>query len=604
VPNQNLTSAQVLPGFFSKIDYNAQGAGQQPNRSALLFGFISSSAQALPNKPFRPASQQEADDMCGGAGTDLARAFAAAVSQPESQGADVWLMPISENSGGVASVYKLKVFVSNTNPSKPGTLQLWVASRPVAAVGFTTSDTNSSIASALADAINDTSGLPFGTATPAGAEVTIPYIHKGTTGEDLPFQCNISPSGSGVQLSPGQITVATAATGAGSVRVAFGALSISTAISNADTAAQIATKIAASFNADKYPLYAAVDSTPQIVDLFFSNNMDVRRISAAVITTTGTTVNLGSGATDGTGSPTSLTYNGTLGTGAPSVSLALTNLAAGDSYRSWMSPWVDSATVGAMATAIEAMADGSISGQKQQHLTCCSPLAASVAGALAPACSPNLNTSDPHYAVLWSPDCAVQGLELAARAAAARAAFWLDAPQKNWNGFQLKGNSNAPLLLSASKPSLLAQNSALFTYALAPVVNGPSGNLEIVKGRTTSLSTNRRLWAWSIEAQAAYHAVDLASYYRSLFNAGSIVIYSDPKAPGLFDAASITAATQTRMRFWEKQGNFDGADALADSVKTTVDLNNPSRFNVEYPENGVVDLDQIVFTGHVSSPSV
>lgn len=604
MPNPNLTSAQVLPGFFGYVDYNAQGAGVEPTRRALLWGYITSSAQRTPNQPFLPASQQEANDGCG-RGSDLARAYAAAVSQPESQGAEVWLMPITAPSGGTASVYKVKVFVSNTNPAKAGTLQLWIASRPVAAVGFTTSDTATSIGAALAAAINATQDLPLGTATASSGEVTIPYIHKGLTGEDLPLQCQISPSASGVQLSPGQALFATAATGAGSVRFGFGALSVSASLSGGETAAQVATAVAAAFNADTYPLYAAVDgTTPQQVNLFFANNKDVRRISAAVITSTGTTVNLGSGATDGTGSSTSLSYNGTQGTGTPTLSSALTNLAALDPFRSWSSPFLETTSLGAMATSIEAASDGSITGQKQQHLTVCSPLAASVAGALAPNTSPNLTTAAPHYAVLWSPDCAVQGHEIAARVAAARAAMWLDTPQKNWNGFQVKGNQDAPLLLSASKPSLSAQNSALFTYALAPVINGPSGNLEVVKGRTTSLAANRRLWAWSVESQAAYHAVDLAIYYRQLFNGGSIVIYSDPKAPGLFDDKSIKVATQVRMRLWEKQGNFDGAEKLADSVKVTVDQNNISRFNVEYPENGVVDLDQIVFTGHVSSPSV
>lgn len=603
MPNANLTSSQVLPGFFGYVDYNAQGAGVEPSRRALLWGYVTSSAQATPNLPFLPASQQEANDMAG-RGSDLARSYAAAVSQPESQGAEVWLMPITPPSGGVASVYKLKVYVSNTNPSKAGSLQIWIASRPVAAVGFTTSDTATSIGAALAAAINATTDLPLATATASSGEVTLTYVHKGLVGEDLPIQAAISPSGSGVKLSPGQATFATAATGAGSVRVAFGALSVSTTLSGGETAAQVASAVAASFAADSYPLTAEVDSlTNTQVNFYFAKQKDVRRISAAVVTSTGTTVNMGSGATDGTGSASSLTYNGTLGTTAPSISSALTNLASLDYFRAWSSPFIDTATVSAMATHIEAASDGSITGQKQQTLTICSPLAASVAGAIATATTPNLTTSAPHYAVLWSPDCSVQGHEFSARVAAARAAKWIDAPQFNWNGFQLKGNENAPILLSASKPSPSAQNSALFTYALAPVVNGRSGNMEIVKGRTTSLASNRRLWAWSVEAQAAYHAIDLANHYRALFSAGSIVIYSDPKAPGLFDTESVKKATQDRMRYWERNGNFDGADKLADSVKVTVDANNPSRFNVEYPENGVVDLDQIVFVGHVSSAS-
>ncbi len=603
MPNQNLTSAQVLPGFFGYVDYNAQGGGTEPTRRALLIAYAGATAQAALNKPFLPSSQKEANDLCGRA-SDSARGYAAAVSQPEAQGAEVWVALTAAPSAGTASVYKLKVYVASTNPAKSGTLQIWVASRPVAAVGFTTADTNTSIAAALSAAINATTDLPFGTASAAAGVVTVPYIHKGLVGEDLPIQCNISPAASGVTLSPGQALFAVAATGAGSVRVSTGSLSVSAAVANSDSAAAIATAVAAAWNADSYPLTAVVDAVPEQVNFLFANNVDVRRMSATVITTTGTTVDLGTGATSGVGSSSSLSYNGTQGVGAPTLSSLLSNLAALDTFRSWAMPFTDLATLGAVATNIEASSDGSITGQKQQHLTVCSPLAASVAGAIAPAVSPNLTTSAPHYAVLWAQDAAVQGWELSTRMAAARAAFWLDTPQFNWNGFQLKGNQNAPLLQPAAKPTPLAQNAALFTYALAPVVTGPSGNMEIVKGRTTSLSNDRRLWSWSTEAQCAYHAVDLALYYRSLFSKGSIVRYSDPKAPGIFDAESIKVATQNRMKVWEERGNYDGAELLGPGVKVTIDPNNPNRFNVEYPESPVLDLDQIVFTGHVTSPSV
>ncbi|MEO9196322.1 MAG: hypothetical protein ABI445_21935 [Polyangia bacterium] len=603
MPNPSLTSSQVLPGFFAKVDYNAQGAGVEPTRRCLLFGYIGAGAQYTADQPVLPASQQEVDDGCR-LGSDLARAYAAAVSQPESQGCQVWVMPIAEPSAGVASTYTLRVFVSNTNPVKAGTLQIIVASRPVAAVGFTTADTATTIAAAIAAAVAATPGLPVSAAATAGG-VVFTYIHKGLVGEDLPIQCTVSPNASGVQLSVGSVLFATSSVGPGSVRFGFGAKSVSATLAGGETPAQVATIVAAAFNSSSYPLYAAVDgSIPAQVNLFLTNAKDVRRVSAAVIGSTGLTANLGSSATDGTGSASSLTYNGNQGTGAPVLSNCLANLAEADPFRSWSSPFTDLASVSALAQNIEAGSDGSITGQKQQHLTIGSALAAAVAGAIAPATTPALTATAPHYAVLWSPDAPVQAMELAARVAAARASKWLDTPQFNWNGFQLKGNvSSAPLLSAASKPSKLAQNAALITYALTPVVNGPSGNLEVVKGRTTSLAANRRLWAWSIEAQAAYHAVDLALYYGELFKNGSIVIYSDPKAPGLFDDESIRVATITRMQKWERAGNFDGADALASSVKVSVNAININRFDVELPENGVVDLDQIVFTSHVTSPS-
>jgi len=600
MPSQNLTSGQVLPGFYGFVDYNAQGGGNEPNLRLLIWGLVSAVAQRTPNQPFQPASQQEVDDGTG-RGSDLANYYAAAIAQPEAQGCEVWCMPIVEPSGGVASTYKVTIFGT---PTKPGTIQLWLGSQAVPAVGFTTSDTPTTIATALATQLNLMLDSPIGTVTSALGVVTIPYRHKGQTGEDFPIRNNISPNASGIDVSPAQLVFLNSAVGAGTVKVTFGAISVSTVLAGGETAAQVAAKVAASFNSDSYPMNAVIDGgNPAQVNLLFVNDKDVRRVEASIITTTGTTVNLGSGATSGAGSPLSFTYNGTQGTGLPSISSALTNLGLLGPFRSWASPWVDTTTIGAMATHIETFSDGSISGQKQQVLTLADFHTASVVGAIVAGTSPNLTATAPHYGFLWSPDCGVPAMELAVRAAAARAAKWVSAPQFNWNGWQLKGNSRKPIFLAPTIPSLDAQNTAIRTYALAPVIKGPSGLLEVVKGRSTSLAPDHRLWAWSSEAQAAYHATDLASYLRSLFQGGSIVRFSEPKAPGLFDVNSFITAVQRRLVFWETNGNYDGAEALGPSVKATPDPINPFRVNVEYPESPVLDLDQIVFTGHFTSPA-
>lgn len=598
--NTNLTSGQVLPGFWGFVDYNSQGSAQAPNNRVLLWGYKTSTGTRTPNRPFLPASQQEVDDGCG-VNSDLRGLYASTLSQPEAQGAEVWVLPIAENSGGVQSTYTLTVYGT---PTKSGTLQLWIDSVAIPAVGFTTADTPTTIAAALAANISSMTNLPFASVTPSSGVITLTYQHKGTTGEDLPMRCSITPNGSGVNLSPGQALFATAATGAGSVVVSVGGVTVTTAIANSDTAAQIATKVAASWNADTYPLTAVVDgSTPAQVDFYFNPGWDVRRMTASVVTTTGTTVNLGSGATNGAGSPSSTTNNGTLGTGLPSLTAALSNLGSLPAFRAWVSPWIDTASLSSMATNIDNSSDGSIIGQKQQTLTFADWEQASVFGAVLSGTTPNMNTAKPQYAALWSPDVPVQAPKLAGRVAAARAALWFDQPQKNWNGFQVKGNEQAPILLPPSSPSLTQQNTALRTYALAPVVVGPSGNLEVVKGRTTSLATDKRLWAWSCEAQAAYHETDSAIFLQQRFSGGSIVRFSTPKAPKLFDAQSFIDAMQERMRLWETQGNYDGADALKGQVKAKPNRVNIFRMDVDYPESPVLDLDQVVFVSHFTNPS-
>lgn len=602
--NPNLSSGQVVPGFYGYVDYNTQGSGPAPDNRVLLWGYVTSVAQRTPNQPFSPASQQEADDGCG-RGSDLANIYAACVAQPETQGAEVWVMPISEPVGGVASTYKLTVFITTgSNPAKPGTLQVWINSVLAAQVGFTTTDTATTIGAALATALTAAKDLPIATAVNSAGVVTITYIHKGTTGEDFPIRSNIQPAATNVQLSPGQALFATNATGAGTVTTTIGTLTVSTALAGGETPSAIATKVAASFTADTYPVTAVTDvGTPAQVDFYFNNNRDVRRMSMAIVTTTGTTVNLGSGATNGAGSAASITYNGTQGTGAPVLTSALANLGAHESYRSWAEPWLDTATIGAIATSLELASNGSITGQKLQHLTFCDAGdAMTVAGAIPVGTSPDLTQAAPHYAELWAPDAAVPGVYLAARAAGARAALWLDTPQKNWNGFRFQASTRSPLLLPPLKPSLDTQNTALRTYALAPVVKGRSGLMELVKGRTTSLAADKRLWAWSAESQAAFHVFDLKGRYAASFSGGSILRYSTPKAPGLFDSNSIESETRKALRAWEAAGNYDGADLLAPAVVATPDPNNPFRFNTQYPESPVVDLDQIVFTGQFVTP--
>jgi phage tail sheath gpL-like len=599
MPSPNMTSGQVVPGIYGYVDYNAQGSSQAPSNRALLWGYVGATAQAPLNRPFLPASQQEADDGCE-QGSDLARMYAACMAQPESQGAEVWLMPITAPSGGVASSYTFKVVIPTTI-AKPGTIQIWIASRAIAAVGFTTTDTATTIGDAIAAAINAALDLPLGTVVNATGTLTIPYVHKGLVGEDLPVRCNISPAATGVYLSPGKLTFASAAGASGTALVSTGNVSVSTAIAQNDTATQIGGKVAAAINADAYP-FTALDGGDGTVTLYFANNRDVRRLAAAMVTVTTTTVNLGSGATDGTGSATSLTYNGTVGTGVPSLSSALTSLGQYDAFRAWASSFADSTTLGTLATAMESQSDGSQTGQKQQILIygACGPM--SVAGALATAATPNLTATPPHYTCAWGPDMPAQGYELAVRLAGARAALWLDTPQKNWNGYQLVSSDKAPLLSPFSRPGTDTLNSALRTYALAPIVKGSVG-VEVVKGRTTSLAANKKLWAWSAEAQAAYHEVDLAQRFAERFKGGSIVRLGEPKAPGLFDKQSFIACTIEAMHAWELEGNYDGADALAGGVSATPDKVNPFRMNVDFPESPVMDLDQVCFASHFASPS-
>src|SRR5579872_4571077 len=153
----------MLPGYYGHADYG-QTVASAPNRRALLWGFMGAGASATPNRPFLPSDETDAVNRLGSSNCDLMRYYRALLSQPEAQGAEVWLMPILAPPGGTAATYVFTIFVANTNPSKAGTIQLWVASQMIGAVGYSTADTASTIAANIAAALLANTFVPIASA--------------------------------------------------------------------------------------------------------------------------------------------------------------------------------------------------------------------------------------------------------------------------------------------------------------------------------------------------------------------------------------------------------------------------------------------------------
>jgi len=602
--NPNLGAGQVLPGFYSFIDFNLEGGGESPNNRCLIIGYKTAAGFRTPNKPFLPAGQDDVDAGCGEP-SDLARMYAAALAQPEAQDAEVWCLPIAEPTGTNA-VYELTV---RGTPTKAGTLRLWISSKEIPAVGFSKDDTPEAIASAIAEAISSVTDLPFSDVSTDGAKVLLTYIHPGWTGGySMRMRANVSPDNCGMALAIGAATFAETmygASGAGSVLVSVGDFTVTVTLTGDETEAEVAAKVITAINSDDYPVRAVIDDEDDaVVWLIANNDEDFETPYAVIANTTGLTVDLGSGATDGTGSLSSYTLAGTEPSGAPNLTAALANLRAMDPFRSWVHPWraADAAVFSAIASHIEDMSDGSITGQKQQVVTAAFGNAASAFNT-ASGSTPSMTTSAPHYANCVIPYFTAQPMLFAARVAVARAGLWYGSPQKNWNEFQLKSSEKSPLLGTKRSASPPALNQIIRSYACAPIAIGRSGNWEIVKGRTTSTATDKRLWSWSAEAQAAYHAVSVKSFMRARFAGGSILRYSEPKAPGVFDNQSFKSAMQELLHIWEGQGNYDGADAFQDSVKVIPYPGNPNRLTIGYPESPVIDLDQLLIVNRFASAS-
>ncbi len=132
---------------------------------------------------------------------------------------ETWLVPVADSGGGVAATGS--VVVAGT-PSEAGTVCLYITGQRLQ-VAISTSDTPTTIATALAAAINAMATLPV-TATSSVGTVTLTSRHKGTLGNDIDLRLNYYPLS---EKTPAGITVTITAMDSGT-----GDPSIATAISN------------------------------------------------------------------------------------------------------------------------------------------------------------------------------------------------------------------------------------------------------------------------------------------------------------------------------------------------------------------------------------
>lgn len=567
--NTDLPSSWEVPGIYLQLDLTGSGAAlNSVAKRALLIACKTTSGSYAVDSPVLVAGQATANAYFG-QGSDLARLWAATNSQNGTGVIDLYCLAISEPSAGTAAT-NLITFATTATAS--GAVKVTICGYSCT-VDIASGDTPSTVATNVSAAINLLTDLPV-TAGVGSATVTLTYRHKGVHGNDLPVRVEFIGS-PGMTASPGTLAYATNASGAGSATVTIGGVTITAAISNADTPTVIGAAVAAAINGGAYPVTASADTGT--VTLYYAPERDVRRISAAIVTSTGTTVT---------------PAVGTSGAGAPTLTTALANVAKQAAFKTWATAFNDTTSLGLMATHIESYADGR--SQKGQLLFAGSCLSQSVAGAIPSGTSPVL-TAKTRYGIVHCPDAPQQAYELAGR----YAAMWCQsdyAPQ-NFNGEALKTKTDSvPLMLPHRTVRLDEPNANvdMKTYGLTPlVVNEQTGELVVLKPRSTYTGADARLRAPSVQFTMDYYRYDLNTFLATRFRQKSLKRNGTPATPNTVTPQDIRDAVYEHMIGWDGADLFDGAASVKDSILCNVDQFVPTRVNVFVPCKPPLPLDQI-----------
>lgn len=595
--NPDVPLSWRIPGVKVYINLNAPGAGAGLiRRRMLLLGERESTGAAAGSSIYR-ATDESTVNTNSGARSTVAREFRTVVSQIGPGAADIYVAHVDAASGGTAATFPL---VCSGTATLPGQAVAYVAGYQ-AAVGFGVGDVAADVLADLKVELDKLTKTPITwgaitDASPAAGQsiMTGTYTHVGAIGNDCPIRVFVTPS-SGIHLGPGRAVYTTAATGAGTATVSCGTRSVTASILNLgaaiDTAAAVATAINASAT---IPLEAGYVAASANVDLYYKNNRDCRRTSAAIVTTTAQQVAINGGAAGATAQA------GVSGAGAVTLTSLLTAVNGWIGFKRWVCPWTDTATLGTLANQIET--DGGGLRQKGQTLHYCTVGSESTAAAIPLATSPTLASST-RYAGVWFLDAPQQGYEYAARTAAMRI---VDNPVKNYDGMPIKTDAQTPLLQPASDQWAAESDiSTAINDGLTPLAyNQETGTTNVVFGRTTSSSADRQLQDWSTIDQLDWQREEIVTDFTATFAGAVYKAVSPAFTPDVITPDAIEDRMYLLTTVWDRQDRFDGAEELKEGIRALPNPADLSRIDLTYTASVVAILHQINVVANRGSAAV
>ncbi len=177
-----IPSALRYPGAYIEVDGSQAGLGGDIP-AVLIVGQKLSSGTAAAGEITLVSSVADAKTKAG-VGSMLAKMVER--YRACDSALDVYMLPYADNPAGVAATGSLNI---TAMPTADGTLALYIAGALVS-VGVTAGQSQASVASAIAAAINNDVSLPVG-ATVAAAVVTLTAKHKGTCGNNIDLRTGL-----------------------------------------------------------------------------------------------------------------------------------------------------------------------------------------------------------------------------------------------------------------------------------------------------------------------------------------------------------------------------------------------------------------------------
>lgn len=589
--------ADRVPGVYTDYVRTSDLSANSPNNRCLIAGLVAPGALATPGVPFLAQSSALVDSQCGGAWTHAARLYRAARAQA---GAELWVWPLADPAGtkatriltfGPSPTYDASkgwIVGTATTAAQASQVDVDVAGQ-VASFSFQAGDSWATIAAAAQAALAKIADLIV-VPTVASATLTLTDRHAAELGNDLPVRIGFSNPSSGCAVQCGLITLATTATGAGTVSLTDLVLTAQQSIAIADTAVSSANGLRDSINAT-LPCRAAVPGTADgTIVLYHRDDRYVRHLTLSITAAIGTTA--------------ALTVHGVTGVGVPVLTGAggpLSQLAGDQAYKTWAQPFADTTSLSACIAQIVAQDASPI--EKGQVLV----TAISTALPLTPltgATTPTL-TSTELAIVLHAQGATVRAGELAARVAAEISSE--DDYGRNYNGLLLKGPEEMPLSVPhrADRSGRDAWNAAIST-GYAPVAVNSANQYYVVDCCTTFASGSAKtagLTKWSGALIPIYLRASLRQRLTASFfepgNGKSVKAHGRPRTDRAVTALGVRSEVLALIDEWDAADLFDySSDLNAAIAADVVSIAGQSRIRVGMPFRTVRDLDRVEISAY------
>lgn len=594
------------PGIFVGYNLGGDTSGSYPGNRMLLINQVPASASIPLNQPYLAQGQTQVDQLCKD-WSALAQDYRAARSQPQSSGAEIWLLPVADPAAGVAATH-LITFVadrtydatngwipgSNTTVTQTTQVDIEIGGFLPVSCRANAGDTFAQVATAAAAAYAAAVEAQPVTAAASSATLTLTDRHAGVIGEHAWIKVTIWNPSSGLRASPGTLTYAGTNGADGTLAVTAGdgsaVLSVSATLANGNTANASAVASRNALNGAAFPVQAAVAASGAVVVLYYQNDVFLGRLTA---TATGITTQ------------TMTPALGTVGTGVPDLSAAVTALQAEPGpYKAISNPWQDTGGGGSWAgLSAYVIANDGIEQQKEQMLI------GAFTGTL-PA-TPSLGipqaaglTSYALFGVCWAQGFPVRPSELVARLCAIVASEGV--ANRNFNGIAIRGSASKPLPLPHRmfRPTLDQVELAIASYQLAPVTVVNEAAV-LYFSRTTLAATSgprRKYTKWGgilgLQSMRRRTREMLREKFGPNPDTGgyNLKAVGEPQTPHTASPDGVRSELAALVRVFGSEDLFDNVEAMLPQILAGVTVS-PTRIDVSMPFDVVADLDQIVVMG-------